>query len=491
MTRPERTTRPAWATPLLCAAIVLLLTVPRALFSARFGLLGDEAYYAVWSLHPGFGYYDHSPAVAWVIWLGRMIFGEGEFAVRSLFLVSSLVACATLYRMGRLIFGDARIGALAAIFYAVTPGMVITFAVATPDGPSTLFWLLSVWAVAEFAARGNANWWLAAGAFAGLGLLSKYTVVFLGAGLLLYLLTSRERRGWFRLWQLWGGGAIAVLAFLPVVWIDWSRDWISFRYQLGRSTLDEASFAGLYEFIRFLAEESIQLLPTLFVFTVLGLLAFFARRDHRLALPVLTAVPMLGYFLVHALFGRVNPNWTAPLFPQLALVGAWAAIAIRPRLALFRWPLNLLRLAHVPLGLALLLTAYAAIEWRALPGVGPLPVFDYVYGWDNLQRRVSDLAREHDARWIDAEDYSLTGWLGYYGRMADDPLPVFQTNAPFRYTYRPPMDEALRAAPHLIVQYARAGEQPEIPGARFLGLVTRDDAAGKQLAAYAVYLANG
>src|SRR5690606_11408974 len=98
-------------TPLACALIALVLTLPRALFSARFGLIGDEAYYAVWSLHPGFGYYDHSPAVAWVIWLGRVMFGESEFAVRSLFLASSLVTCAALYRMGLLLFADRRIGA--------------------------------------------------------------------------------------------------------------------------------------------------------------------------------------------------------------------------------------------------------------------------------------------------------------------------------------------------------------------------------------------
>src|SRR5690606_29363740 len=151
-------------------------------------------------------------------------------------------------------------------------------AVATPDGPSTLFWVLSLWAVAEFIRGRNANWWLAAGAFAGLGLLSKYTLVFLGAGLLLYLVTSRERLGWLRLWQVWAGGAVALLAFAPVVWIAAQRDWMSFRYQLGRSTLDEGQFAGAGEFIRFLVEEAIQLLPTLFVFVVLGAVAFFARR---------------------------------------------------------------------------------------------------------------------------------------------------------------------------------------------------------------------
>ena len=58
---------PGWATPLATALIVLVLTIPRLYFAARYDLIGDETYYGLWSLYPGFGYYDHSPGVAWVI----------------------------------------------------------------------------------------------------------------------------------------------------------------------------------------------------------------------------------------------------------------------------------------------------------------------------------------------------------------------------------------------------------------------------------------
>ena len=72
----------------------------------RFGLIGDEAYYAIWSFHPALNYFDHSPSVAWVIWLGRTIFGESELAVRSMFLVADLIVCAALYRMAVVLFGS-------------------------------------------------------------------------------------------------------------------------------------------------------------------------------------------------------------------------------------------------------------------------------------------------------------------------------------------------------------------------------------------------
>ena len=81
---PAEMRTPAWATPLGTAIIVLLLMLPRLAFAVKFGLIGDEAYYAIWSFHPAFNYFDHSPSVAWIIWLGRMLFGERLSPLRTL-----------------------------------------------------------------------------------------------------------------------------------------------------------------------------------------------------------------------------------------------------------------------------------------------------------------------------------------------------------------------------------------------------------------------
>lgn len=480
---------PAWATPLGVALLVLLLTLPRIFFVARYDLIGDEAYYVLWSLYPGLNYYDHPPGIAWTIWLGRTIFGEGEWQVRSLILLSTFVTCAVLYRIALLVLRDARIGAVAAIAYAATPAVAITFTLATPDGPSTLFWMLTLWAIAEFTRSRNANWWLLAGLFAGLGLLSKYTVVFLGAGILLYLLTSRERIVWLRLWQVWVGGAMALLMFAPVVWIDWGRDWASFRFQLGRSTLDEAILQP-GESVRFMIEVGILLLPTLFVFLLLGIGLFFARRAQGLALVLLTAVPMVAYFLVHSLYGRVNPNWISPLYPVMALIGAWAVINVRPGSAWLRWPLNALKALHLPLGLFILLGALAVAEFRTIPGTGLRPIIGFLFGWDTFQAKISDLAETHGAKWVEVPDYSLTGWLAYYGKMAGDPLPIHEDDGSVRYRFMPPLTDEMRTAPHLIVYHSVGGRIPELAGARSLGLITRDDEDGTPLQDFAVYLAN-
>ncbi len=316
-----------------------------------------------------------------------------------------------------------------------------------------------------------------------IGVTSLWVTVFLGVGLVFYLLTSRERIGWLKHWQIWAGGVLALALFSPVVWVDSQRNWISFRYQTGRSNFADQIQHPL-EFVRFLIEESVQLLPTLYIFMIIGVVLFFMRRARPLALPLLTSAPMVAYFLADAWFGRVNPNWTAPLFPQLALIGAWAAITIRPRAAWLRWPLDLLYVLHVPLGLALMLFAYVSIDTRTVPFLGPVQAFDFVYGWDGLWAKVSALAKASGAQWVDAPNYSFNGWLGYYGRIAHDPLPVLETSEPFRYDYMPKPDPALLAAPHLL--FFPDG-YPAPAGAEPLGIVTRD-LGGTVLASYQIYL---
>lgn len=482
---------PFWATPWICAIIVLAISIPRVIFAIRYNLVGDEAYYAVWSLHPGFGYWDHPPAIAWVIWLGRTLFGEGEFGVRSLIILSSLLTSAALYRIAAILFTDRRIAAVAAIGYAATPAVALAFGVATPDAPSTLAWVAALWAVAEFTRSRNPWWWLAVGAIAGFGLLSKYTVAFLGAGLVLYFLTSRERFGWLKIWQVWAGGLLALAMFAPVVWIDYQRDWSSFRFQGGRGSLDgPLSFRPNY-LVDFLAWETALLLPTLAIFTLIGLALFAARRAPALALPIITSAPMLGFFLLNACFGRVNANWTSPMLPMLALVGAWAAIAVRPSPAWLRWPLDALKLLHVPLGLAAMVYVLIAVETLERPGLGPDPgwrsALGYVHGWQGLQAKISDLAKENGAVWVDTPDYGLNGGVAYYTRMANDPLPVFHSVAPFRYRWAP-MPEELKDAPHLSLFEARGDQAPEREGLSFIARITRDSDTGEPLGAYDIYL---
>jgi 4-amino-4-deoxy-L-arabinose transferase-like glycosyltransferase len=113
------------------------------------------------------------------------------------------------------------------------------------------------------------------GLFAGLALLSKYTTFFLGAGLALYLVTSRERLGWLKLWQVWAGGALALIVFLPNVLWNAERGWASFAFQGKRLGDYGINFGSMLDNLAdLLAGQALATGVILFLFVIGGMVMF-------------------------------------------------------------------------------------------------------------------------------------------------------------------------------------------------------------------------
>src|SRR5882672_4598331 len=51
----------------LMLPFVLVIFTLRGIITAKFPLLGDEAYYWLWAKHLSLGYHDHPPLIAWLI----------------------------------------------------------------------------------------------------------------------------------------------------------------------------------------------------------------------------------------------------------------------------------------------------------------------------------------------------------------------------------------------------------------------------------------
>src|SRR5438477_1715497 len=74
-----------WGLIWLVAAAAAVL---RVLLFAGVELYVDEAYYWLWSRRPAFGYFDHPPVVAWLIWATSNVI-PGELGVRIAFVICS------------------------------------------------------------------------------------------------------------------------------------------------------------------------------------------------------------------------------------------------------------------------------------------------------------------------------------------------------------------------------------------------------------------
>ena len=79
-----------------------------------------------------------------------------------------------------------------------------------------LWWVVVAWATVELLRSEDPRWWIAIGAGIGLGLLTKYTIVFFAAGLLGGMLLTPNRR-YFRSGWFWCAVAVALVLALPVI----------------------------------------------------------------------------------------------------------------------------------------------------------------------------------------------------------------------------------------------------------------------------------
>lgn len=414
-------------------ALIAVLIILRAVMAAVLPLSADEAYYWLWSKRLAFGYYDHPPMIAWLIRAGTSLFGDTVLGVRFAGIVLSLPASWLVWQSAGLILKDAKRAALAALLFNLTLMVSVEMLAATPDMPSVVFAAAFVFFLAKVQQSGDGRWWLAVGIAGGLGLLSKYSALFLGLGTLFWLIVDARHRKWLMTVWPYLGAALALLIVTPHLIWQAQHQWMTFAFQFGRV----GGGAFTLRFIgEFLAAQVGLATPLIFLLMVIGLWRATRRGDaktgsDRLLLAVLTWTA-IAYFLQHALHDRIQGNWPCFLYPALAIL---AADAFRTE-GKSRW----LSFAAAPLAALLLLITYnQAARWYPIPlnndplarllGRNFAPIGDVVGAISK--------ARLADA--ILTTDYQTTAWL----RFNQPQVKVIQVTETQRYPQAPAADAKL------------------------------------------------
>ena len=441
MTNAERGGR-KW---LAAAAIIAALTAFRFWASAQIGLAPDEAYYWLWSRLPSAGYFDHPPMVAWWIWASTSLFGDTAFGVRALSVISCAVTSFAVFATARNLSLGEKVSARGALWFNATILVGVGAILMSPDSPSVMFWALAVWVLADIRRIGAGWLWLLVGLFAGLGCLSKYTNLFLGVGVLLWLVADRDARRWLLSPWTWAGGVVAVLVFLPVLLWNAEHGWISFAKQFGRISAEGIQIRYVGEF---LASQVALLNPLIALFVCVGIwmgLRALLRADQRergtLIFLLALSAPLIVYMFIHSFHARVQGNWLAPVYAALVLTGAIAAASVSSRF------LGGLARAAAPVGIVVSLLALGFF-------MSPLPTpfslqtpAERFVGWRDLAEKVERLREESGAGWIATGDFGLTGELAFYG---PGPELVQQVDERVRYQFDS-VDASLINAPALLV----------------------------------------
>lgn len=335
----EQSRRDTWK----AVALLGVLTAAHIGLALHFPLASDETYYWEWSRALDWGYYDQAPMIAWLIRASTAVFGSTEFGVRA-----GVVACASLtlwlvFVLGRELF-NSRAGLAAMLLAGITPMGLAGGFVATYDVPLVLFWTASMLSFARATRTPGGQWasWIALGALAGLGMLSKYTMALFLPCAALSVADRSDLRTWLRRPQPYVSLLICVAVLSPnLVWLA-NHDWVSLGH-VGGLTMKGAGHTPVRRFGDYLGSQAGLITPLLFLGMMASMIAAARRRDepspHGLRLAFWFSVPVLLFFAALSVKTKVQANWAVCgwIGASLGYAGwVWATSANRRRTAFAR-----------------------------------------------------------------------------------------------------------------------------------------------------------
>jgi 4-amino-4-deoxy-L-arabinose transferase-like glycosyltransferase len=420
---------------MLAALVVIAMTGLRIVYASVLDLRTDEAYYWTWSKElPQLCFLDHPPMIAWFIKFGTSIFGDTNLGVRFAGILAMAATQLLLADIVRRVTHNARAIVLAVLLPEAALYYGLLMAKVAPDTAAIPFAVAMMWALVRLRESDDARWWLAAGLFGSLALLSKFTVVMLLPALVAFTLVPDWRRRWLLSPYPWAAALIAVLLFSPVLIWNAQHDWASFKFQLVRATAArDVSLRTVGEYIgmQFGLVGFVLLPVTLSALVLTAWRGYRTREPISILLSTAVLVPFL-YFLWKSLTLRVGDTWPMFMWP----IG-FAAVAInivmlarenRPTW-MIRSTMRWARIAVVS-GIAMVVLVflyYVAAPWNFIGKTDPI---GGEAGYEQVVARVNAELQNTGASWIATSDYRTYAMLRWFFRGR---VPVIQINERARF----------------------------------------------------------
>jgi len=243
------------ATAILLGLAALPILLALAATNSSYGYFSDEFYYLACSEHLAWGYVDHPPLSIALLAMIRAILGDAIWALHLLPALAVAGAVVLTGLMARRLGAGAFGQGLAALAAVITPIYLIGASFYSMNAFDLLFWTLGAYVILGILKNDAPRGWLLFGLIAGLGLQNKLSMGFFGMGLFVALVLTRNRKyivskvdGKLRPGlYLWGGGALALLIFLPHLIWQVRNDWPTIEFM--RNSLASNRVSPL-EFLR-------------------------------------------------------------------------------------------------------------------------------------------------------------------------------------------------------------------------------------------------
>lgn len=331
-------------------------------------LSAEECQYWDWSRRLDLSYYSKPPAIAYIIRFFTELFGTSEFAVRAGAVTLSAGMGIVTVLFTTELFRNQRTTFFTLFSMNIIPLFSLGAIIFTTDTPMMFCWAVCCYTTYMAIARERGVFWYLSGAFLGLGLLSKYAMVYFLPCLALYFLVSPQHRFWLRRREPYLFLLIGALMFTPVIVWSWQHGWINFRHVATQAKVDEGFMLKPGETISYIGDQMAAVTPLVFL-----AMAFFTWRvmrngefksDPRIRYLLSMGLPVFVMLLLKSIQGEVLANWAAPAYFTWIIFAIWqfmlhveAAIDRRQRIR---------RIAFGAAALALPLVAFVLFHDRTV-----------------------------------------------------------------------------------------------------------------------------
>ena len=390
---------------ILWLVVIISLVFLRIASVGFMGLMPQDAYYYLYGQHLDWSYYDHPPAIAYLLRFFTDIFGDKVFVIKMTDSVITLLFFFVFYKLSACFLSARRVLFACTLLFSTLMLSTLSL-VSTPDVPLMLFWTLALLTLYHAVFLHKSAAWIWSGFMMGCAFDSKYTGVLLPAGLVLFLMLSPQHRSSLLRKWFWVCMIIFAITIFPIVWWNWQHDFASFRFQtMGRMNASNGLHLNLKGLLGLLGHQSAILMPVLFVallwLITAGIKKYIVARNFissKLLFLYSFFVPVFTLFLLVSFFSWVKLNWIMP-----AYISGIILVSIYLTKKWMNYQLLVSLAVHVAL----------AIEVLFYPVL--IKSDDTWFGWDQLSRKVKELEIQHPASFVfSADDYKTSAILNFY-----------------------------------------------------------------------------
>ena len=409
-------------------ALAAVDALAHILTNGSYGFHRDELQFLSDARYLDWGFVAYPPFTPFVEHIGLSLFGLSLVGLR-MFSVIAQAAALVIIGLTTRELGGGRIAQVTAVLSVALSGLALfngtEFQYTSFD---FCWWVLIAYFVVRLLKSDNPRWWIAIGAVIGLGLLTKYAIVFYIAGIIVGLVFTSARRYFLSPW-FWAGVGVALALFLPnLLWLV-HHDFISYRF-LQHIHARDVGEGRADHFLRDQIRVCINVVAA--PLALVGLIFFFRESRYRM-LAWMYLVPFLFFWIA-----KGRGYYVAGAYPMLIAMGSAGCARLLtyvPRFA--RYSLATAYFA----GLAVVGGYICAIVLPFASG-GPLREFALKnngdlreeIGWDELVRTVAgirdSLPPEQQAHLgITTGNYGEYGAIEMLGRAYGLPHPIGTTNS--------------------------------------------------------------